>query len=113
MINMSATHNLIPSGGMANDNARDLPGRSVCYYPEMGETAPARLFQGGGTGYIKWRTESDDHAREAFRKHRIRPSGIRCWDAIRGGKWWSAHLTYAAWRKLFDAGLIAAECLLD
>ncbi len=116
MLNLNATHNLIPTTGLANDNANDNPGRSVCYSPELGETAPLRLFE-GRTGYIKWRKADDAAARATFKRLRIRPS-IGSTFTVEHGKragsvWTSACVTYDAWSKIRDAGLIAIECLLD
>jgi hypothetical protein len=91
--------------------------QSVTYYPEMGEKPVPALFKSfhvmGSTMGLGWATGQHDRALAAFKALRIRPQGMELSETITGGKKWGACCTYAAFRKLYEAGLVCHEQLLD
>lgn len=120
---MAASVSFAPAGIVINaapTRANDNAPASGCYYPEMGETAPTRLFV-ASMGYqsytLKWEISDNAQALEAFRRLRVRPSGVGPFVAAygphAGRERMSASITFAAHRKLMAAGLVATECLLD
>lgn len=99
-------------------------GRSIAYYPEMGESTPVRLFYAEhayrSTYDLCWSHERDAEAREKLRILKIRPGSIRRREP---GEWlpaarlgrdvFACQITSAAQRKLRDAGLLATRLMLD
>ena len=91
---------------------------STTYYPEMGGEADATaMFQSfsviGNVVALRWQPERDAQARAEFKRLRIRPSRIELDEARTNGPKWTALCTYEASRKLYDAGLVCREMLLD
>lgn len=90
---------------------------STTYYLEMGQAPAKALFQShsviNSTIGLKWLPEDDAKARQAFKTLRIRPRAIERWTPINGGERISARCTHDAERKLYAAGLVCREMLLD
>jgi hypothetical protein len=94
---------------------------STTYYPEMGGKADtAALFQSfhviGRFMALRWSPEHDTAARAAFKSLKVRPSRVELTPAEHrrdGRAMWGALCTWEASRKLYDAGLVTREMLLD
>lgn len=111
----------------AGDSAASAPQercRGAAYWPEMGETAPNRLFHSefnfGRTYSLCWKVEDDAAARSRLRELRVSPRNIErhapaeLLEAKRlRSDVFSCLITIAAHRKLRDANLVAIRTLLD
>lgn len=101
---------------VANDNPIPAAPGGM-FYPEMGEKHDGKaLFVasiGHGGYYITWAVDRHDEALAAFKLHRIRPRHMECYETTRGGRQWSAGLTWEAGRKLVDGKAAVIKALLD
>lgn len=91
---------------------------SSAYYPEMGGKADtAAVFQSfhviGDTMALRWKPEHHEQATAAFKRLRVRPRRMEYDTQRRNGPKWTACCTHDAFRKLYDAGLVCHEMLLD
>jgi hypothetical protein len=91
---------------------------STTYYPEMGGKADGgALFQSyhviGDTMALRWKPEGHERALAAFKRLRVRPRRMELSTERRNGPKWCACCTHDAFRKLYDAGLVCHEMLLD
>jgi hypothetical protein len=91
---------------------------STTYYPEMGgKPDAAALFEAfhviNGRMALRWRPERDAEARAAFKRNKVRPNRAELSPGVKKGPRWGATCTYEAYRKLYDAGLVCREALLD